>query len=586
MALNTSLSPAITIREVDLTGVVPAIQTSIGAYVGDFNWGPVDEPVLVDNEGTLETRFGTPNATNAVDFLSAASFLRYSNSLYVVRGMNDDSVAGGKNAYDATATTLTTGDRPLVKNADDFDAQEGTLDSQEHTFISRYAGTAGNSISVQVCPFDSGDAVYDAWAYNDEFDAAPGTSAYASGVSGSNDEMHVIVLDDDGTISGTPGAILEKFAFVSAATDAKTNDGTNNHVLDVIRRRSEYVHGVSLNQDSDAAASSYTLGAAANTDFSITDDTVKTYSLSNGAAGSALGTSQYLEGFDNFENVEEITVDFLIAPGLAVEADQTTVVNDLIATAQAGRKDCVVTASPNRASVVGNAATSIATDTVTFANTLTASSYLFLDNNYLKVYDKYNDQYVSIPAAASTAGIMANTDQVAASWFSPAGNRRGNYLGVTSLAYSASKSQRDTLYKNGINPIVNIPGQGPILFGDKTKESRPSAFDRINVRRLFLTIERAIGAAARNVMFEFNDEFTRAEFVGIVEPFLRQVQGQRGITDFRVVCDETNNTPAVVDRNEFVFDVFVKPARSINYVILNFVAVRSGVDFSEVVGTV
>jgi phage tail sheath protein FI len=211
---------------------------------------------------------------------------------------------------------------------------------------------------------------------------------------------------------------------------------------------------------------------------------------------------------------------------------------------------------------------------------------LIVDNNYLKVYDKYNDQYIFIPAASSTAGLMAGTDAVAAPWFSPAGNRRGQYFGVTSIAYSANKSQRDTLYKAGVNPIVNLPGQGVILFGDKTKESRPSAFDRINVRRLFLAMERAIGAAARNVMFEFNDEFTRAEFVNIVEPFLREIQGRRGITDFRVVCDETNNTPAVIDRNEFIASVFVKPARSINYITLNFVAVRTGVDFEEVVGTV
>ena len=580
MALNTSLSPAIITREVDLTGVVPAVQSSIGAYVGDFGWGPVEEPVLVSNEGILVQRFGTPTATTAVDFLSAASFLRYSQNLYVVRGAD----ASAKNAYDAASQASAA---VLVKNDEAFEVQRSALDSDGHTFVARYAGAAGNSISVQICPANAADSAYDGWTYNDEFDAAPGTSAYASGVSGSNDEMHVIVLDDDGDISGTPGAILEVYPFVSAAKDAKTSDGTNNFVLDVINQRSEYIHAVSLNQDSDAADGSFTEDTnAANTNFLLTDGSVKTYSLSAGVNSGALGTAEYLLGFDQFENVEDITVDFLIAPGMSAQADQTTVVNDLVATASTVRKDCVAIASPNRASVVNNSASSIVTDTVAFADTLTASSYLFVDNNYLKVYDKYNDQYVYIPAAASTAGTMANTDAVAASWFSPAGNRRGNYLGVTSLAYSASKSQRDTLYKNGINPVVNLPGQGVILFGDKTKESRPSAFDRINVRRLFLTIERAISAAAQNVMFEFNDEFTRAEFVGIVEPFLRQIQGQRGITDFRVVCDETNNPASVVDRNEFVFDVFVKPARSINYVLLNFVAVRSGVDFSEVVGTV
>jgi phage tail sheath protein FI len=254
----------------------------------------------------------------------------------------------------------------------------------------------------------------------------------------------------------------------------------------------------------------------------------------------------------------------------------------LVATATA-RKDCVVVASPDRTSVVttGTTASVIAT-----TDDYTSSSYLFVDNNYLKVFDKYNDQYIKIPAASSTAGLMAATDLVAAPWFSPAGQRRGNYLGVTDIILQPTKTDRDTLYKAGVNPVANIPGQGVLLFGDKTKTNRPSAFDRINVRRLFLAIERAIEIAGKNVMFEFNDEFTRAEFVNIVEPFLREVQGRRGITDFRVVCDETNNTTAVVDRNEFIASIFIKPARSINYVTLNFVAVRTGVDFEEVTGTV
>ena len=241
-------------------------------------------------------------------------------------------------------------------------------------------------------------------------------------------------------------------------------------------------------------------------------------------------------------------------------------------------------ASPNRDAVV-NAATPVATSIVT-TDQFTRSSYLVVSNNYLKVYDKYNDQYIFIADASSVAGIMAASDLSAAPWFSPAGQRRGAVLGVTGLAYSATKAERDTLYKAGVNPIANIPGQGTLLFGDKTFLARPSAFDRINVRRLFLTMERAIAIAARNVMFEFNDEFTRAEFVNIVEPFLREIQGRRGITDFRVVCDESNNTAAVVDRNEFIANIFIKPARSINYVTLNFVAVRTGVDFEEVVGTV
>ena len=210
---------------------------------------------------------------------------------------------------------------------------------------------------------------------------------------------------------------------------------------------------------------------------------------------------------------------------------------------------------------------------------------MVVDGNYLKVYDKYNDQYIQIPASSSTAGLMAETDRVSAPWFSPAGNRRGNYLGVTSIDYNPSKTNRDSLYKAGVNPIVNVAGTGLQLFGDKTRLSRPSAFDRINVRRLFLVLERAISRAAQNVLFEFNDEFTRAEFVNVIEPVLRDVKGRRGITDYRIVADETVNTAAVIDRNEFIANIFIKPARSINYVTLNFVAVRTGVDFEEVVGS-
>ncbi|MEK9697644.1 MAG: phage tail sheath C-terminal domain-containing protein [Candidatus Poseidoniales archaeon] len=297
-----------------------------------------------------------------------------------------------------------------------------------------------------------------------------------------------------------------------------------------------------------------------------------------------LTTTEYATGFDLFEDVDQIQVDFLIAPGMNSRTDQTTIVNDLVSIAQSTRKDCVAVTSPARSDIV--AASAPVTNTVTTADTFTKSSYLFMDNNYLKVYDKYNDQFIHIPAASSTAGIMAASDLNTAPWFSPAGPRRGQYLGITSLSYSPNKSERDTLYKAGVNPISNIPGQGVLLFGDKTKLARPSAFDRINVRRLFLAIERAIAIAARNVMFEFNDEFTRAEFVNVIEPFLREIQGRRGITDFRVVCDETNNTGEVIDRNEFIANIFIKPARSINFITLNFVSVRTGVDFEEVVGVV
>ena len=399
------------------------------------------------------------------------------------------------------------------------------------------------------------------------------------------DEVHVAVIDEKGLLGGTKGAVLETFPYVSLALGAQNPDGSTNFIKDVINNQSEYIWMAGFG---DVKRFSEIAGTSADSGESYIQRTgapkVEEIQLTNGVNSGALTPTEYATGFDKFEDPDTITVDFLIAPGMASSADQKTVVNDLVAIAQTTRKDCVVTASPARNDIV--ASTTPVTSAITTANTFTNSSYLIVDNNYLKVYDKYTDQYIQIPGSSSTAGIMAASDFNNAPWFSPAGPRRGQYVGITSLSYSPNKSERDSLYKAGINPISNIPGQGVLLFGDKTKLARPSAFDRINVRRLFLAIERAISIAARNVMFEFNDEFTRAEFTNVIEPFLREIQGRRGITDFRVVCDSTNNTAAVIDRNEFKANIFIKPARSINYVTLNFVAVRTGVDFEEVVGTV
>ena len=310
-----------------------------------------------------------------------------------------------------------------------------------------------------------------------------------------------------------------------------------------------------------------------------------TVKLKGGGESSALTTSEYATGYDLFEDKLATEIDFLIAPQYTTASNGDTIVTDLESIAKA-RKDCVVVASVPKNDVVGKTNSQAAEAAEEFANSLPSSSYLILDNNYFKVFDKYNDKYINIPAASSTAGLMASTDLIADPWYSPAGQRRGNYRGVTDILTNPNQTQRDQIYKAGVNPIANIPGTGLILFGDKTLERRPSAFDRINVRRLFIAIEKSIGEAAKNVMFEFNDEFTRAEFVNIVEPFLRRVKGRRGITDFRVVCDETNNTQEVIDNNQFVANIFIKPARSINFVQLNFVAVRTGVDFEEVVGSV
>ena len=504
MTLKFSESPAVQIKEIDLTGSVPAVTSTTGALVGDFNWGPVGTPILIGNETELAAVFGNPNAGTAgvEDFLSAAYFLKYSSSLYVVR-----------------ASTGATASNGVVS--------------------AKHPGSYGNSIVVSVCgDVDAADVDAD----TNEFD----TWAYASAFSGAPDvalnEVHVAVIVD--------GTVTETYEYVSTVSGTLSSNGTNNYVVDVIAARSSWVSLSALPAEEDFALTG-------GTDVSPT-------------------VGQHVTAFDLFGNKDQIQIDFLIAS--ASQGQDIVAIHTAITAIAEQRKDCVAVASIDYNSALAGTAS-------TYTGVVNIdSSYLVLDSNWIRVYDKYNDKYVFIPAASSTAGVMAATDKVSAPWFSPAGSRRGQYLGVTELLHNPSKTSRDQLYKAGINPIVSMPGQGIMLFGDKTHQSRPSAFDRINVRRLFLTIERAISKAGENVMFEFNDEFTRAEFVNIVEPFLREIQGRRGITDFRLVCDETNNTAAVIDRNEFIASCFIKPARSINYVTLNFVAVRSGVDFEEVAG--
>jgi len=580
MAFSPSESPAVTVREVDLSGIVPAVTSSTGAIVGDFNWGPTNQPTLVGTEAELVSRFGSPSLvvdSDNTDFLSATAFLKYSGSLYVTRGLD----ATAKNAVDSDTPSAV----PVVENLADWDTKKSSFVNDINRIIAKYPGKAGNSLAVSICPWSTSDTAFSAWTYAPQFDAAPSTSSYVETRSEdgatAHDEIHVAIIDEGGKFSGQPGTVLETWPFLSLATDAKTPDGSSNFVLDLLNNKSAYVWASAID-----AGRPTNVSAANFASDTVTDNTVRTQSFNGGNQTSgALSEDEYLTGFDQYEDVDTIQVDFLIAPSMGSRVSQKNVIVDLESTARGLRKDCVVVSSPARVDVVGIPDTTTLTDGLkAFSETLPSSSYLILDNNFIKVYDKYSDEYVFIPAASSTAGLMAASDTSAAAWFSPAGQRRGQYFGVSSLAWNATKSQRDTLYKVGINPVVNLPGQGVLLYGDKTKLARPSAFDRINVRRLFLVMERAIKSAAQNVMFEFNDEFTRAEFVNIVEPFLREIKGRRGITDFKVICDETNNTSQVIDTNQFVADIYVKPARSINYVTLSFVAVRTGVDFDEVVG--
>ncbi len=415
------------------------------------------------------------------------------------------------------------------------------------------------------------------WEFYNYFDGAPGSSSFALVQGGSLDEMHIVVVDEDGRITGSANTVIERFSKVSKASDAKRDDGTANYYKDVINLQSKYIWWASAPTGMTNISK-----AAAGVNFGTgTQGRPINDSLVLGRDGELPRDADYIVGYNLFDNPEAVDVSFI----LAGETNQTRAIH-IINNIAEYRKDCIAVISPRRSDVVnnGNYIGKEIDDTITFRNLLPSTSYAILDSSYKYQYDKYNDVYRYVPMNGDVAGLMARTDLERDPWYSPAGFNRGQIKNVIRLTHNANKGQRDLLYKSGINPVVTFPGQGTILYGDKTLLDKPSAFDRINVRRLFIVLEKAIATAAKFTLFEFNDEFTRAQFRNLVEPFLRDVQGRRGIYDFRVVCDETNNTPEVIDRNEFVGDIYIKPARSINFIQLNFVAVRTGVDFTEVVG--
>ncbi len=563
------VSPGVQVKEIDATNVVPAVSTSIGGFVGAFNWGPVEEVTTVSSENELASIFGSPDSVTAKHFLTAASFLKYGNALKVVRAEKSDMV----NATDGTAL--------LIKNEDHYDS----LSSLSGTFVAKYPGVLGDSLRVDIC---SNLTSFNAWTDSttginpkDSFDAAPGTSDSAAAVGATNDEIHVAVIDEDGVWSGTKGTVLETFQFLSLSPQGKKSDGTTNYYKDVINNLSEYVWWSGHNSAFNAGSSPTTSAAGGNFVSGqgfTTSDTIVSAVLAGGVSSNTPAHGDITSSFDLLADAETVDVNLLFA---YPDANGEKNIAEKLITICNARKDCMAFVSPP---VEDSAAGGSVSNVIEWANTLPSTSYASTDSSAVYVYDKYNDTNVWIGASGLLAGLCANTDNVADAWFSPAGVTRGQLLGVVKLALNPKKADRDSLYKARINPLVSFPGQGTMLFGDKTLLSKPSAFDRINVRRLFIVIEKAISTAAKGQLFEFNDEFTRAQFRNLLEPFLRDVKGRRGVTDFKVICDETNNTGQVIDANRFVADIFIKPSRSINFISLNFIATRTGVDFTEIAG--
>ena len=696
------VSPGVHVREIDLTGIVPAVPTTIGGIAGAFEKGPVGSIVRVGSEEEMVKIFGEPqNTSNQFEtFFTAANFLQYSDQLSIVRCesgvtnaiasgtsfiIRDDdhyedafkdgqasvgewaartagthgnslgvSICATSTAYEETAKTTTTATESIGATVIDltsasgfnvhdivnfgetlgFEYQVTAVSTDESTITVKLKDDpTGAGLQTEVA---SGASVRRRWRFYDLFDAAPGTSDFATeNKRGTQDEMHIVVFDQLGEISGfsvtangnRTNAVLETFPNLSKNSAGKSPQGDSTYYADRIFRSSSYIYWMDHNtagenwgtdfdgQDvsivmedggSDGAgtdagdnivldgtnSAQNDAGGKIQGETGVTSyvalDTPTTTLLKNGTDDYAVTAGELQNAYDEFKDAETVDINLILGGkgggDANTAASQDTHVTMLTALVE-DRKDCVAFVSPYRAATVGVSSSNTATANVVEAFDLCpSSSYVVFDSSYKYMYDKYNDVYRYVPMNGDTAGLCAYTDNVADPWFSPAGLNRGNVRGAIKLSYTPKKSERDQLYRARVNPVVDFPGQGVVLFGDKTALSKPSAFDRINVRRLFLVLEKAIATASKFQLFEFNDEFTRASFRNLVEPFLRDVQGRRGIFDFRVVCDDTNNTGEVIDRNEFIGDIYIKPARSINFITLNFVAVRTGVEFSEVVG--
>ena len=672
------VSPGVLVKEIDLTNIVPAVSTSIGAMAGNFSKGPVGVVTAISSEQELAANFGTPDSDNFETWFTAANFLQYGNALRVVRA----EMAGMKNAAVGTAV--------LIKNDEDYEDNyfnNGNGSSSQGEWVAKSPGLEGNSLGVSVCAnatgfeenissgagvvdgahtagdttinvsaaggsvgaggskYNEGDIVHfgeadgteyevvgdpssgdtltirqldnpnggglksniaDAtavrrrWKFYDQVDAAPGTSTFGANKNVTNDEVHVVVYDTTGEISGSKygtaggrtGSVLEVFSFVSQASDAKTAQGGTNYYVNVVNNGSQYVrwtdHDVSLTDAGEStttaiASSSATYASGTGKAGIITSVLQGGVHTTNNPAKPSVGELDTAYQF--FADSATVDINLVMAGECPTGGSNGTAHATNIIDLCEARKDCVAFISPRREDVVSVTSAIEQTSKVkAFFDDLSSSSYAVFDSGYKYIYDRYNDVFRYVPLNGDIAGVCANTDQVADAWFSPAGLNRGQIRGAVKLAFNPNKAQRDILYPARINPVISEAGQGTFLFGDKTALARPSAFDRINVRRLFLVLEKAIANAAKFQLFEFNDDFTRAQFKNLIEPFLRDVQGRRGITDFQVICDETNNTGEVIDRNEFIGDIFIKPARSINFITLNFIAVRTGVEFSEIAG--
>ena len=570
------ISPGVNVSEVDLTTVVPSVLTTAGAFAGAFTWGPANIRTTISSEIDLVNKFAPagPDSDTYISFFTAASFLAYGNNLKVVRSVG----ANSKNST-SSANTININNEQIFEEVLLHTNNANTYGP----FIARYPGSLGNSLTVSVIDAGAGSDGFASWNVNGVgvstlFNGVPGTSSQVASVSGAgaNDEIHIVVVDTNGAITGAKNTVLEVYPYLSKAYDSTDSLGNSNYWKNVLFNKSKYVYGVDPMQYSSTVIN-WGLPMASTATYQTLTGVITT-TLSRGTNVSPQD-SDLINSWGQFEGADQVDISLAITGNADVTVQQYVIDNIVNV-----RKDCLAFISPPSTAVInaqGNEASNITTWNTSLAR---STSYAVADCGWKYMFDKYNNVYRWVPLNGDIAGLCVYTDSVRDPWFSPAGFNRGNLKNVVKLAWNPNKTERDTLYAQGINPVGTFPGNGTVLYGDKTLQTKPSAFDRINVRRLFIVLEKAIAQAAKYSLFEFNDDFTRAQFVALVTPFLRDIQGRRGIYDFRVVCDTTNNTPQVIDSNQFIGDIYIKPARSINFIQLNFVAVRTGVDFTEVVG--
>lgn len=626
MAFN--VSPGVSVQEKDATTIVPAIATTAGGFAGVFQWGPAEVVRTISTEKQLVDTFGKPNSNTAVSFFTAANFLSYSQNLGVVR-------VAGPAARNATGN----GTGVVIKNRDSYDAQYSNGEGAVGIIAAKYLGQLGNGLKISIAdsvtfskPMPgtvttttasktvtgsgstfltdlvpgsllytpsgsligtvdtvatdisatllanavtavSGGPAKAVWEFASLFTSAPGTSDYAKTVGATQDEVHIVVVDTTGNLTGTAGTIVDKFAYASVASDARKDNGASNYYVNLLNNASNYVYWM------DHPVTSTNWGQTAQGKVFSTLTKPETATTSGGLSDNTVVTDAMSQtGYALFANDEAVDVALLMMGG-ASSVSSIYAINNVAEV----RKDCIVFMSPALTDVLNSAGTE-ADKIIALRNTLPSTSYAHLDSGWKYQYDRYNDVYRWIPLNGDMAGIYARTDQTNDPWWSGAGFNRGQVKNVVKLAYSPNKTDRDRLYVTGINPVVSFAGQGTVLYGDKTLLAKPSSFDRMNVRRLFIVLEKSIASASKYQLFEFNDPFTRAQFKSTVEPFLRDVKGRRGIADFYVQCDESNNDGNVIDGNRFRASIFVKPARSISFIELVFVSTPTGASFSEIVG--